>query len=195
VRVAGVRLDSGDLAALSKSVRAIFDAGGLGETRIFASGNLDEYRVRDLVAAGAPIDGFGLGTSLVTAADAPSLDAVYKLQEYAGKPRRKRSASKWTWPGRKQVYRTYDERGRLREDVLTLENDALAGEPLLTPVMRGGKRITAPETLDAIRARATTQLERVPEALRTLDPAAPPYTVRISPALEALAREADALSR
>ena len=107
--IKGVRLDSGDLAVLARSVRKILDEGGLSLTRIFASGNLDETRSANLIAAGAPIDGFGVGTSLVTSADAPSLDAVYKLQEYAGKPRRKRAQGKSTRPGRKQVYRHYDE--------------------------------------------------------------------------------------
>ncbi|MGZ8263808.1 MAG: nicotinate phosphoribosyltransferase, partial [Burkholderiales bacterium] len=99
IRIGGVRLDSGDLAALSRSVRAILDAGGLRAAKLFVSGNLDEERVDALFRSGAPIDGYGVGTSLVTSSDAPSLDAVYKLQEYAGKPRRKRSVSKATWPG------------------------------------------------------------------------------------------------
>src|SRR5439155_691975 len=136
VAVRGVRLDSGDLAEHARRVRRILDAGGLREVTIFASGNLDEDALRDLIASGAPIDGFGLGTRLVTAADAPYLDCAYKLVEYAGRPRRKRSEGKASWPGRKQVWRRHGDDGRIREDVLTLEDDPQAGTPLLGPVMQ-----------------------------------------------------------
>src|SRR5206468_13061473 len=107
-------LDSGDLHAHARKVRAILDRGGLRDTTIFASGDLDEQAVRELVRAGAPIDGFGLGTRIDTSADAPYLDSAYKLEEYAGRPRRKRSEGKATWPGRKQVYRRHGSDGRLR---------------------------------------------------------------------------------
>jgi nicotinate phosphoribosyltransferase len=109
IRIKGVRLDSGDLETLARGVRGILDAAGLKDALIFASGNLDEFKVRDLVQANAPITSFGIGTSLTTSSDAPSLDAVYKLQEYDGVATRKRSAGKATWPGRKQVWRTSDE--------------------------------------------------------------------------------------
>jgi nicotinate phosphoribosyltransferase len=191
IRVRGVRLDSGDLAALSRSVRRILDEGSLGEATIFASGNLDEYRIRDLVAGGAPIDGFGVGTSLVTSSDAPYLDAVYKLQEYAGTPRRKRSTGKATWPGRKQVYRHYDGAGCFAHDVVSVEGDEQRGEPLLVPVMRKGKRLGAPESLAAIRERAAGQLAKLPERLRALESAASPYRVEIAPALRKLASQVD----
>jgi nicotinate phosphoribosyltransferase len=194
IRVGGVRLDSGDLAALSRSVRRILDEGGLREATIFASGNLDEYRVRDLVAAGCPIDAFGIGTSLVTSSDAPYLDAVYKLQEYAGKPRRKRSTGKATWPGRKQVYRGYDVRGRLDHDVVTVEGDAQQGEGLLAMVMKNGRRLHAPEPLDAARARAAAQLAILPEALRRLETSDVPYRVEIAPALRRLAAAVDRMA-
>jgi nicotinate phosphoribosyltransferase len=191
IRVKGVRLDSGDLAALSRSVRRILDEGNLAEATIFASGNLDEYRMRDLVAGGAPIDGFGVGTSLVTSSDAPYLDAVYKLQEYAGKARRKRSTGKATWPGRKQVYRHYDGAGRFAHDIVSVEGDEQRGEPLLVPVMRKGKRLGAPESLAAIRERAAGQLAKLPERLRALESAASPYRVEIAPALRKLASQVD----
>ncbi len=87
-------------------MRRILDAGGLEHVIIFASGDLDEYALRDMLAAGAPVDGFGVGTRLDTSSDMPYLDCAYKLQEYAGRARRKRSEGKATWPGRKQVYRT-----------------------------------------------------------------------------------------
>ena len=191
IRIKGVRLDSGDLAALSKSVRRILDEGGLSEATIFASGNLDEYRIRELIAAGAPIDGFGVGTSLVTSSDVPYLDAVYKLQEYAGKPRRKRSAGKATWPGRKQVFRHYDGAGRFEHDVVSVEGDERQGNPLLVPVMRNGRRLHAAENLQAIRERAAGQLVKLPEQLRALESAAIPYRVEIAPALRKLAGQVD----
>ncbi|HXF67553.1 MAG TPA: nicotinate phosphoribosyltransferase [Burkholderiales bacterium] len=195
IRLKGVRLDSGELAALAAAVRRILDEGGLREATIFASGNMDEYRIRDLLAAGAPIDGFGVGTSLVTSSDAPFLDAVYKLQEYAGRPRRKRSSGKATWPGRKQVYRMYDAAGRFAHDVVSVEGDPQPGEALLVPVMRGGRRLAAPEPLQAIRERAARELARLPERLRALDPAEPPYRVEIAPALRSLADQVDRTTR
>ena len=194
IRVAGVRLDSGDLGALARSVRRILNEGGLTDVTIFASGNLDEYRVRDLVSASAPIDGFGIGTSLVTSSDAPFLDAVYKLQEYAGKPRRKRSTGKATWPGRKQVYRHYDARDRLEHDVVTVESDTQPGEPLLVPVMKNGRRLHAAEALDLARNRAAAQLASLPERLRLLETSEVPYRVEIAPALRRLAAEVDRMT-
>jgi nicotinate phosphoribosyltransferase len=189
----GVRLDSGDLDALSREVRGILDAAGLRRAIIFASGNLDEERVAALVAAGAPIDSFGIGTSLVTSADMPYLDAVYKLQEYGGRPRRKRSAGKATWPGRKQVYRHYGTGGEFARDVVTLETDARPGEPLLRPVMREGRRLASPALAES-RAHAAAQLARLPAPLRALQPAAHPYPVEIAPALRALADAVDRAS-
>ena len=194
IAIKGVRLDSGDLAAHARKVRRILNAGGLKSATIFASGNLDEYRVRDLLAVGAPIDGFGVGTSLVTSADSPFLDAVYKLEEYAGNPRRKRSTAKATWPGRKQVYRSYDGRGRFDHDTVATTDDTPAGEPLLVQVMRQGRRTAAPEALDAIRRRAAAQLGVLPDRLKTLDSCPEPYTVVISPRLQQLAAEVDRLT-
>jgi nicotinate phosphoribosyltransferase len=191
--VRGVRLDSGDLAALAREVRAVLDAGGLAKSIIFASGNLDEYRVRELVADGAPIDAFGIGTALVTSADAPALDMVYKLQEYGGRARRKRSAGKATWPGRKQVYRRYAADGTLAGDAVTVEGDPQEGTALLAPVMRDGKRVAPAPSLDAIRVHAAAELARLPGALRALDEA-PVYPVEIAPALRRLAAEVDRLT-
>ena len=111
VTIGGVRLDSGDLAAHARAVRGILDAGGLSAATIFASGDLDEHRIDALVRGGAPIDGFGVGTALATSSDAPSLDMVYKLQAFAGVPRRKRSEGKATWPGARQVSRRLDADG------------------------------------------------------------------------------------
>ncbi|HXL66020.1 MAG TPA: nicotinate phosphoribosyltransferase [Xanthobacteraceae bacterium] len=190
ITIRGVRLDSGDLAALSRKVRRILDAGGLNDVTIFASGGLDEDRLAALTKDAAPIDGFGVGTSLTTSSDVPTLDCVYKLQEYAGLPRRKRSENKATWPGRKQVWRRYGADGRMAGDIVAREGDRHDGEPLLELVMRGGRRIKPAPTLDAIRRRAKEQLERVPEALRAVVPAAI-YPVEVAGELDALAADVD----
>jgi nicotinate phosphoribosyltransferase len=191
IEIGGVRLDSGDLGTLAKSVRRILDDAGLGTTTIFASGNLDERRVRDLLAGGAPIDGFGVGTSLVTSDDAPHLDAVYKLQEYAGTPRRKRSTGKATWPGRKQVWRERGTDGRFARDVVSLETESFAGVPLVGRVMAGGRRLRV-ATLAEARSRAADGIGALPARLAVLEDAAQPYTVAISPGLRELARQVDA---
>lgn len=190
IAVKGVRLDSGDLADHARKVRRILDEGGLGDTTIFASGNLDESIVRQLVAAQAPIDGFGIGTRMDTSADAPYLDCAYKLEEYNGRPRRKRSEGKATWPGRKQVYRRYDAGGCMRSDVLTLEDDPQDGEPLIRPVMRAGKRLHAAVPLAATREYAQNQLTRLPYALHTLEKG-PGYPVQVAPVLRDLAKALD----
>src|SRR5690606_3389082 len=117
ISIHGVRLDSGDLADHARKVRQILDRGGLTDTKILASGNLDEERVNALVQSEAPIDWFAIGTAMTTSADAPYLDCAYKLQEYAGRPCRKRSEGKATWPGRKQVYRRLGREGRLDGDI------------------------------------------------------------------------------
>ncbi len=191
ITIRAVRLDSGDLAAHARKVRRILDDGGLAEVRIFSSGSLDEYVLRELIKGGAPIDGFGVGTHLDTSADAPFLDCAYKLQEYAGQARRKRSEGKATWPGRKQVYRRLRDDGTLAGDVVTLEGDPQEGTPLIQPVMLGGRRLQPPETLEAIRARVAGELARLPATLRTLEPPAAPYPVRMAPALASLAAEVD----
>ena len=191
IRVRGVRLDSGDLAAHARAVRAILDAGGLRDTTIFSSGNLDELKLQQLLAAGAPIDGFGIGTALDTSSDAPFLDCAYKLQEYAGTPRRKHSEGKATWPGRKQVYRQFAPDGTFDHDVVALEGDAQPGTPLLAPVMCAGRRTDPAESLAVARARAAAEMARLPPRLRLLAPAPVPYRVDIAPGLRALAAELD----
>lgn len=192
IDVGGVRLDSGDLGAHAKAVRAMLDAAGLRQVTVFASGNLDEQRIARLLADGAPIDGFGVGTALDTSSDAPTLDAVYKLQSYAGVARRKRSEGKATWPGIKQAWRLYDAQGRFAGDRVGLADEAGDGEALLQPVMRAGRRLPSAGTLAQARSRCAAQLARLPEALRALEPAASPYPVEISDTLRALAREVDA---
>jgi len=192
IAIRGVRLDSGDLGALSHSVRRILDEGGLAQVTLFASGNLDEYRLRDLLASGSPIDGFGVGTSLVTSSDAPFLDAVYKLQEYAGIARRKRSTGKATWPGRKQVFRHFRDDGTLEHDVVTLESEERAGAKLLQLVMRGGKRLASAPGLLSVRENASRNLAVLPQPQRSLEQAGEAYRVEISPELRELAAQVDA---
>ena len=191
ITIRAVRIDSGDLALHAHNVRQILDAAGLREIGIFSSGGLDEYALRNLLAHEAPIDGFGIGTSMDTSADAPFLDCAYKLQEYAGRARRKRSEGKATWPGRKQVYRRYNADGIMQGDVLTLETDIQEGEALIRPVMRAGQRLHPAESLDAIRNRAQAQLVRLPAHLRALKDA-PPYPVTVAPAIKDLAAAVDA---
>ena len=190
ISISGVRLDSGDLIALSKSVRRILDEGGLVDVTIFASGGLDEDQLVAIAKANAPIDGFGIGTSLTTSSDAPALDCAYKLQEYAGSPRRKHSAGKATWPGRKQVWRRYGTDGRLAGDTLSVEDDDQKGEPLIHQVMRGGKRLLPSPKLDDIRARAARELQLLPAHLRELKPSAT-YPVQVGETLVGLAADFD----
>jgi len=189
IEIGGVRIDSGDLLALAKAVRRILDDGDLAATTIFASGGLDEDRIAALLAQGAPIDGFGIGTSLTTSSDVPALDCAYKLQEYAGLARRKRSAGKATWPGRKQVWRRFAADGTMAGDLLSLEGEIESGQKLLVPVMRGGKRLPRPG-LAEIRAHAARNLAALPPALRH-NAAPATYKVTIADALVRLADEVD----
>ena len=191
VPVEAVRLDSGDLGALSQEVRMILDAGGCERVRIVASGNLDEHEIERLLAAGAPIDSFGVGTRLDVSADAPYLDCVYKIQEYAGRPRRKRSAGKATWPGRKQVFREYGTDGRILADTIGLEDEALPGRPLLQPVMRRG-RCLAPSSLQHSRDLAAREIATLPASCRDLrcpQPIEPAISAGLRAAAERVDRE------
>jgi nicotinate phosphoribosyltransferase len=199
IAIRGVRLDSGDLIALSRSVRAILDSGGLQDVTIFASGGLDEDALAAIMRARAPIDGFGIGTSLTTSADVPAIDCVYKLQEYAGLARRKRSEKKATWPGRKQVWRHYGADGRMAGDLISLDRPTASGgsanaadvvEPLIQCMMRDGRRLAPSPSLDEIRRRAKRELERLPDGLRRLEPSAT-YPVKIADDLIKLADEVD----
>src|SRR5574341_1342704 len=182
IKIKGVRLDSGDLADHAFKVRRILDEGGLRGVTIFASGSVDEYLLERLEEQHAPIDGFGIGTHLDTSADAPFLDCAYKLVEYAGKARRKRHAGKVLWPGRKQVFRRYDDAGRMIGDILSLEDDPIDGETLIHPVMTNGRRLTAPIPLTLSRQRTLKELSRLSQPLRKLERAAD-YPVTVSNAL------------
>lgn len=192
IAVAGVRIDSGDLAAHARAVRALLDAAGLRDIGIFASGDLDEHRVAALVADAAPIDGFGVGTALDTSSDHPALDAVYKLQSYDGQPRRKRSEGKATWPGVKQVVRLLGSNGRIERDIVQLDSEACGGEALLLPCMRGGRRVGAAPTLRESRDHHARQMKLLPDALRGLQAAPACVAVDISSQVRALALQVDA---
>ena len=190
IKIKGVRLDSGDLADHARKVRMILDRGGLNDATLFASGNIDEHKLAELMAEQAPIDGFGIGTKMDTSADAPYLDCAYKLQEYAGIARRKRSEGKATWPGRKQVYRNYDDNGMMSGDTVTVDNAPYPGQPLLQWVMQGGKTLAGQPTLVEAREYARCQLNSLPMSLRQLSNT-PEYPVIISAELQALAKTVD----
>ena len=190
IAIKGIRLDSGNLADHARRVRRILNDGGLPDVRIVASGNLDEYALQELMAINAPIDSFAVGAHMTTSSDAPYLDCVYKLQEYAGRACRKRSEGKATWPGRKQVYRHYGADGRMAYDVLTLADAPEDGTALIQPIMREGRRLAPAPALVDVRARVADELARLPEHLRRLQDG-PPYQVRVSQALRDLAKACD----
>lgn len=182
----GVRLDSGDLIELSRAVRRILDDAGLPDAKIMASGDLNEYRIQEIVAAGAPIDAFGVGTELATSADAPALGVIYKLVEVGDRYTAKFSPEKVTLPGAKQIYRFPDH------DLVALANESVpvpGAEPLLGPVIFHGRLLEPLPDAKAARARAAESLKRLPEAHRGLESAAP-YPVEYSPGLSALIQSA-----
>ena len=188
--IKGVRLDSGDLADHARKVRSILDAGGLYDTQITGSGNLDEYAIQALVKNQAPIDQLAVGTKLTTSADGPYLDCAYKLQEYAGRACRKRAEGKETWPGPKQVYRNYDQHHRIAFDVVTVEGDVQEGEALIQPVMKAGTRLGSRPSLAQSRGYAADQMAQLPDSLQELTQDTT-MEVRISQALQDLARQVD----
>jgi nicotinate phosphoribosyltransferase len=190
IRIQGVRIDSGDLIDHARKVRTILDEGGLADAIIFASGSIDEHLLAACEADGAPIDGYGIGTRLDTSADAPSLDCAYKLQEYAGSPRRKRSEGKATWPGRKQVFRTLAADGVIDHDTLAAYDDAPVGDPLIVPVLRAGARLSPSPPLAEVRARAAAALKSLPPGARRLT-APEPVPVQVADSIKALAAQAD----
>jgi nicotinate phosphoribosyltransferase len=169
--LAGVRIDSGDLLAASRQVRQILDDAGLQTVKIMASGDLDEYRIRDLVAEGAPIDSFGVGTQLAVSADAPALSAIYKLVELnIGGIRRftaKFSEDKTTWPGAKQIFR--DE----ARDVVARSGECGRGEALMRPVILGGQLVEPLPTLEQARQRAAQSLCKLPAGMHQLEQTEP----------------------
>jgi nicotinate phosphoribosyltransferase len=192
-RLDGVRLDSGDLADTSKKVRKLLDRKNLRYVRIFASGDLDEFKIAELLKSGAKIDAFGVGTKMGTSADKPYVDVIYKLCETMSEsgnfsPIMKLSEGKVTLPGRKQVFRFKDKNGNFAKDVIALADEEVNGETLLVKVMEKGKIICNFPSLDEIRATASENLSKLPEKYKKLTNA-PTYPVELSRDLEKLIRK------
>jgi nicotinate phosphoribosyltransferase len=191
-RIGALRLDSGDLGALAKEARAMLDEAGLEDVQLFASGKLDEFEIQKLLASGAPIDGFGVGTSLGVVADQPGLDSAYKLCGYAGTPRMKLSSAKSNLPGRKQVYRFSEDGTAARDVIATAEEDQPSGRPLLQHVMAGGERTEAGQKkkpVEETRAYAEEAVGALPERLRALERVEEPYPVALSDAMDTRLKE------
>ncbi len=189
-RLSGVRLDSGDLAEVSKRVREILDENGLCYVKIFASGDLDEYKIQDLLRRDAKIDSFGVGTRMSTSEDRPYVDIIYKLCERMDKhgkfvPTMKLSRHKRTLPARKQVYRVNDKTGNYVKDIIALHHEKVEGTPLLVKVMEKGEIVGELPTLKQIRENASQNLAKLPDKFKLLK-GAPPYPVVCSPKLRKL---------
>jgi nicotinate phosphoribosyltransferase len=190
--IRAIRIDSGDLAAQARMARAAFDAHDCREIRIVLSGGLDEELIERLTREEVPVDAFGVGTALDVSADAPALDMAYKLQEYAGKPRRKRSPGKATWPGVKQVFRERTASGEYRCDRVARADEQVGGEALLIEMMRDGRRSVPSPALRAVREHCGREMAALPPRLRELGAADTPYPVTISDTLQAMAARLDA---
>ncbi len=189
-RLQGIRLDSGDIVALSKLARRMLDKAGLNYVKIFASGNLDEFRIKELLVKGAQVDNFGVGTNMGTSIDAPSLDVIYKISEVTDEngnflPTMKLSKGKVTYPGRKQVFRIQDRKPRFIKDILGLEKEKINGKPLLIKVVQKGRIIYRLPSLDKIRISVKNNLSKFPEAMRDVY-FRYAYPVIISPQLKKL---------
>ncbi len=168
-QVQAVRLDSGDLGGLAKAVRQLLDGAGLSQVKIFASSNLNEYELTRLLAEGAPIDAFGVGSDLAVSPDSPQIDFSYKLVGYGGQPRMKLSSNKVNWPGRKQVYRKY-RNGAMAQDVVTRHDEVSEGVPLFQRVMHKGKRLSMGRNgLEKARSHVANELHALPKHLHSLD--------------------------
>lgn len=179
----GVRLDSGDIAKLSREVRRILDEAGLKEVIIFASGGFDEFEIEEVLSKGARVDAFGVGTKMGVSADAPYNDIAYKLVEYDGRPVLKLSRAKKTLVNQKQVFRETTA-GKMTGDTIGLRAETLPGKPLLECRMRGGARLAGPEPLRRIRERFLAEFSTLGEAHKSIKNAEV-YPVSLSPLLEA----------
>jgi nicotinate phosphoribosyltransferase len=189
-RLTGIRLDSGDIASVSRFARKKFDQAGLESVKVFASGNLDEFKIKALLDKGASVDSFGVGTNMGVSIDAPCLDVIYKLSEVTDDhgrflPVMKLSKAKVTYPGRKQVFRVLDKKGRFIKDILGLEKEKIKGSPLLVKVVDKGKIVYRLPPLDSIRRFAKANLSRFPEKLKEVR-ARYKYPVAVSPGLKKL---------
>ncbi|MFH1060190.1 MAG: nicotinate phosphoribosyltransferase [Pseudomonadota bacterium] len=195
-RLVGIRLDSGDLVGMSRQARAMLDQAGLEQAMVVVSGSLDEYRIADLLARGAQVDLFAVGTRMGSSADAPYLDLAYKLVSYDGRPTLKLSTGKVSWAAPKQLWRRLDDQGHIQADCLSLRGETLPGQALLAPVMQGGRRLGPAEGWQAARGRCAEELKTLPrQCLRLTEPR--PLRVEVSPALAQLQEDTrlQALSR
>jgi nicotinate phosphoribosyltransferase len=191
-KLGGIRLDSGDLAETSKKIRKILDKNNLNYVKIFVSGDLDEYKITQLLNEGAKIDSFGVGTKMGTSADRPYLDVIYKLCETMSPDGSfsaimKLSKDKLTLPGRKQVYRFQDTDRVFRKDIIALVDEKVGGEPLLVKVIEKGKLNYSQPSLKEIRAKASDSLSKLPEEFKTLTNA-PLFPVELSKKLQELVK-------
>ncbi len=183
-KLLGVRLDSGDIAGLSKKVRRILRQAGLVQASIFASGAFDEYKIREVLRRGGDVDAFGIGTKMGVSSDAPYLDMAYKMVEYAGRPVLKMSPGKETLVGKKQVFRFFSSSGKMRKDVIGLRDDSLkGGEPLLHQVMRRGKIVGRLPSLQHIRKRFLEEFSRLDDRYKAIKRDGPRFPVELSPRL------------
>ena len=180
-KLKAVRLDSGDLAELSKQVREILDQANLHYVKILASNDLNEYKITELRKNGAKIDGYGVGTELITAKPVSAISGVYKLVEDENGAKIKLSSGKQTYPGKKQVYRILEEDGTYEKDILALESENVPGIPLLEQVVENGKRVTPRRELKEIRKYCLEQMTKMPEHAKRL--VANPYEMCISDGL------------
>jgi nicotinate phosphoribosyltransferase len=192
-KLSSVRIDSGDLVEISKKIRALLDEKGLNHIKIFASGDLDEYKIEELLSKGAKIDAFGVGTRMSTSEDRPYIDVIYKLCEKMNKrgkfmPTMKLSKGKITLPGRKQVYRVKDSTDNFVKDIIALDNEKVGGEPLMVKVMEEGETVYDLPTLEAIRGKALENLSKLPRKYKRLK-SAPRYPVELSPRLKKMINE------
>ncbi|GAB6162551.1 nicotinate phosphoribosyltransferase [Desulfothermus naphthae] len=182
--ITGIRIDSGDIITTSKEIRKILDRAGLYKVKIIVSGSLDEYKIYEIVKENAPIDGFGVGTKAIVSEDAPYLDIVYKLTEYKGEGKFKKSKGKSTIPFQKQVYRFISE-GRYSEDIISMYKEILPGNPLIIKLMEDGKIVKgAVEDLNTIRERVKKELSMLPDDLKKIEKSEMVYPVKFSPSLE-----------
>ncbi len=182
-QVSGIRIDSGDLGEFSFKLRKILDEAGLKRVKIFASGGLDEYEIKEIVEKGAPIDGFGVGTKMGVSSDVPYLDIVYKLTEFKGEGRVKTSPGKITLPYKKQVFRI-EKNGKYIKDIICRDGEEVEGKPILKKVFEKGKRKLSKEELDDIRNRVKEEVSKLPEDLLKIAPALNSYPVELSPVLK-----------
>lgn len=172
-KLKAIRLDSGDLAKISQAARSSLNRAGLSYVKIFASGNLDEFKIEKLIKSGSRIDNFGVGTNMGVSSDAPYLDVIYKLSqtedsEGRGHPVMKLSKDKVTYPGKKQVFRVYGKNGRYAKDILALEGEKIEGKPLLAKVMENGAITMSCPGLEKIRDLTQRNIKALPDKYKRL---------------------------